>query len=359
MSEKKKSGFIRFYAIFLLFLLLIVIVALAAVWIFLRGYQDDVEAAVNDEWKASQEAFEAYIDHLNYDAWADMWFEANPESLDSRNDIKDIIKEKLSEGITFARAKNYTDTDPVYVVENGDGTLAEFSLAKDPSGSWQVVSSRMRIKGRESAQITVPSGTDVFCNEVKLDDSCCISSESVFPFGAEYESKLENPVMLQTWEVTGQAVKPVMTVQAPDGTEVIDDNGTQVLGVDVSAHSEIRDTAKAFFDAFIKYGMYGYYDLQANADATARLCRKDSQAYNYVYTTQNAFQNAPCWSVYVFNRLTESPMIKWADNAYTIDFEYDIEATYRGTDKNYVSGEYRILVMDLGDGFEVCGILNQ
>ena len=124
-------------------------------------------------------------------------------------------------------------------------------------------------------------------------------------------------------------------------------------------YPEIKAAAEKFFNAFFKYGMYGYYDADMNAAACARLCRKDSQAYNYVYSTLNAYHNAPCGSNYFFNSLTEAPMIRWAENAYSLDFVYDAEATYAGREKNYVSGTYRILVMDRGDGFEVCGIVNQ
>ena len=358
MTDKKRSGFGKFYRIFLIVLLILVAAALAAVWFMLKNFQKSYSVEENNDWLESQNAFEAYIDKMSYGAWTDLWFESNPESLDSRGDVLAAMEQLLSSGISYARAKNYTDEAPVYVVENDEGSIAEFSLEKDASGNWQVVSARMRQEGKESAQIVVPSGTAVFCNGVELDDSYCVSAESAFPFADDYGTNLKNPVLVQTWEVTGQSGTPVMTAEAPSGTEIIDDNGNPVLGVRVSDYAQIKDTARKFFDAFFKYGMYGYFDVQANADAAARLCRKDSQAYNYVYTTQNAFQNAPCWSVYVFNELIESPMIKWAENAYTIDFTYDVEATYRGTEKNYVNGTYRILVMDLGDGFEVCGIIN-
>ena len=358
MTEKKKISFWKGYGIFLIVLFLLVIAALIAFWFVLKNFQKDFNVEEKNEWLESQKAFEAYIDKMSYGSWTDLWFESNPESLDSRGDVLASMEQMLSSGISFARAKNYTDEAPVYVVENEEGSIAEFSLAKDDSGTWQVISAKMRQEGKESAQILAPTGAAVSCNGVELDDSYCVSSVSAFQFDNEYGSELRNPVLVQTWEVTGQSGKPVLTVQAPSGTEIIDDNGNPVLSVSVSEHKEIKDIARNFFDAFFKYGMYGYYEVQANADAAAKLCRKDSQAYNYVYTTQNAFQNAPCWSSYVFNELTESPMIKWADNAYTIDFVYDAEATYRGNEKNYVSGDYRILVMDLGDGFEVCGIIN-
>ena len=358
MTEKKRSGFRKFYGVFLLVLLIVVMAALIAVWAVLKNFQDGVETGNPDDWLSSQNAFESYIDKMSYGAWTDLWFESNPESLDSRGDVLAAMEQMLTSGVSYARAKNYTDEVPVYVVENEEGSIAEFTMAKDDSGNWHVISGKMRQVGKESAQITVPSGSAVYCNGVELNDSYCISSESVFPFGVDYGNSLKNPIEVQTWEVKGQADTPVMTVKAPAGTEIIEENGCPLLSVSVSDHREIKDIARKFFDAFFKYGMYGYYDLQANADAAARLCRKDSQAYKYVYTTQNAFQNAPCWSVYVFNSLIEAPMIKWADNAYTIDFTYDVEATYRGTEKNYVSGTYRILVMDLGDGFEVCGIMN-
>ena len=358
MTEKKSSGFRKFYVVFLIVLFVLVIIALAAVWFTLKNYQDEVKTVNTDEWIESQSAFEAYVDKMSYGSWTDLWFESNPESLDSRGDVLAAMEQMLSSGVSYARAKNYTDEAPVYVVENEEGSIAEFTMAKDAAGKWQVVSARMRQEGKESARIMVPSGTAVFCNGVELDDSYCIGSESVFPFEADYGSDLVDPVLVQTWEVTGQAEPPVLSAEAPAGTEILEENGSPVLSVNVSANSDIKDCARKFFDAFFKYGMYGYFDLQANADAAAHLCRKDSQAYRYVYTTQNAFQNAPCWSVYVFNSLIESPMIKWAENAYTIDFTYDVEATYRGTEKNYVNGTYRILVMDLGDGFEVCGIMN-
>ena len=358
MTEKKKRSFWKGYGIFLVILLLLVVAAFIAEWVILKNFQSSFSVEEKNEWLESQKAFEAYIDKMSYGSWTDLWFESNPESLDSRGDVLASMEQKLSSGVSYARAKNYTDEAPVYVVENEEGSIAEFTLAKDDSGNWQVISAKMRQEGKESGQIVVPSGTVVFCNGTELSDSYRIDSVSAFPFEAEYGSELKNPVLVETWEVTGQSGTPVMTAESPSGTEIIDDDGNPVLSVSVTDHREIKDKAREFFDAFFKYGMYGYYEVQANADATARLCRKDSQAYNYVYTTQNAFQNAPCWSVYVFNELTESPMIKWADNAYTIDFTYDVEATYRGNEKNFVSGTYRILVMDLGDGFEVCGIIN-
>ncbi len=358
MTETRKTGFRKFYGVFIIVLLILVIAALVAVWFVLRNFQDTVEEDEDDEWIASQAAFEAYIDKMSYGSWTDLWFESNPESFDSRGDVLAAMEQMLSSGVSYARAKSYTDEVPVYVVENDDGTIAEFTLEKDVSGNWQVISAKMRQSGTESAQIQAPTGSKVYCNGEELDASYCIASDSVFPFADEFGTALTDPVLVQTWEVTGQSSTPVLTADAPAGTTIIEENGAPVLEVSTADYQAIKDTARRFFDAFFKYGMYGYFDLQANADAAARLCRKDSQAYKYIYKTQNAFQNAPCWSVYVFNELIESPMIKWADNAYTLDFTYDVEATYRGTEKNYVNGTYRILVMDLGDGFEVCGIMN-
>ncbi len=358
MTEKKRSGFRKFYGVFIIVLLILVIAALICVWTLLKNFQKSYSVEEKNDWLESQNAFEAYVDKMSYGEWTDLWFASNPESLDSRGDVMTAMEQMLSSGISYARAKDYTDEKPIYVVQNEEGSIAEFTLEKDDSGNWQVISAKVRREGKESAQILAPSGSRVFCNGVELDDTHCINSESVFPFAGEYGSDLKNPVLVQTWEITGQSETPVMTVEAPSGTEIIEDNGDPVLSVSASDYKEIKDAARKFFDAFFKYGMYGYYEVRENADAAARLCRKDSQAYNYIYTTQNAFENAPCWSVYVFNKLIESPMIKWADNAYTIDFEYDVEATYRGTEKNYVSGTYRVLVMDLGDGFEVCGIIN-
>ncbi len=359
MTEKRRPGFGRKYGIFVLILLLLVIAFLIAVWFFLKSFQQSVESESSSEWIDSQAAFENYVEKMSYGDWTDLWFDANPESMDSRGDLLVRMEEMLSNGVSYARAKNYTDDMPMYVVENSEGSIADFSLRKDDSGNWQVVSASMRLHGTESAQLTAPSGCQILCNGIELDESYCTTTESAFFMQNEYGYELVEPVQVLTWKVTGQAVTPVLSVVPPAGTDIIDDNGLPVLSVSIAEYDDIRKTARAFFDAFIKYGMYGYYDTQANAGAAARLCRKNSQAYDYIYSTLDAFKLAPCWSAYVFNELTESPMIKWADNAYSIDFKYDIEATYAGREKNYVSGTYRILVMDLGDGFEVCGIVNQ
>ena len=359
MIEKKRSGFGRAYGIFVIILLLLVAACLVTVWFLLKNYQESVQAENNSEWIDSQAAFEEYVEKMSYGDWSDLWLEANPESLDSRGDVLVKMEEILSDGVSYARAKSYTDETPVYVVENNEGSIAEFSLEKDDSGNWQVVSASMRLHGTESAQIEAPSGCKVYCNGIELDNTHSLETGSAFFLKNEYGDALVEPVSVLTWEITGQSGTPVLTAEAPAGCEIIDDKGLPVLSVDPNNYPEIKAAAEAFFHAFFKYGMYGYYDADINAAACARLGRKDSQAYNYIYTTLNAFHNAPCWSSYVFNNLTEAPMIKWAENAYSLDFEYDAEATYMGREKNYVSGKYRILVMDLGDGFQVCGIINQ
>ncbi len=359
MTEKKRSGFGKAYGIFAAVLLVLVAAFLVTVWFVLKNYQAAVQSEEKSEWIDSQAAFEDYVKGMSYGDWTDLWFEANPESLDSRGDVLVRMEELLSSGVSFARAKSYTDEAPVYVVENGSGSVADFALRKDDSGTWQVVSASMRLRGTESARITAPSGCKVYCNGVELDDSHCSESGSAFFLQSEYGQLLTDPVSVVTWEITGQSGTPVLTAEAPAGTVIIEDKGMPVLSVDPEDYPEIKAAAEKFFNAFFKYGMYGYYDADMNAAACARLCRKDSQAYNYVYSTLNAFHNAPCWSNYFFNSLTEAPMIRWAENAYSLDFVYDAEATYAGREKNYVSGTYRILVMDLGDGFEVCGIVNQ
>ena len=359
MTEKRRSGFGRAYGVFVFILLVLLAAFLAVVWFLLKNFQDSVETEKRSEWIDSQAAFEDYVEKMSYGDWTDLWFESNPESLDPRGDILVRMEEMLSEGIQYARAKNYTDEIPVYVVENSDGSIAEFVLQKDSFGNWQVTSSSMRLHGNESAKITAPSGCRVYCNGIELDESYCIETDNAFYMQNEYGDALVDPVSVLTWEVTGQSVAPLLTAEAPAGAEIMDDKGMSVLSVNPDDYPEIKAIAEKFFNAFFKFGMYGYYDADMNAAAAAKLCRKDSQAYKLVYTSLNAAHNAPCWSLYVFNELTESPMIKWAENAYSLDFKYDVEATYAGRDKNYQSGTYRILVMDLGDGFEVCGIVNQ
>ena len=359
MTEKKSTGFWKAFGIFVIIILILVTGFLVTVWYFLKGFQESVESENNSDWIDSQAAFEEYIGKMSYSDWSDLWFEANPESFDTREDMIASMEKLLSNNVSYARAKNYRDEVPVYVVENSEGTIAEFTLQKDPLGEWHVVSSHMRIRGKESAQLIVPSGCRVFCNGVELDDSHVVETSSAFFLQDRYGDYLVNPVSVQTWEVKGQYGTPVLTATAADGAEIMDDKGLPVLCVDSDDYPEIKAIAEKLFNAFFKFGMYGYYDADMNAAAAAKLCRKDSQATELIYTSLNAAHNAPCWSLYVFNELTEFPMIKWADNAYSLDFKYDVEATYAGRDKNYQSGTYRILVMDFGDGFEVCGIVNQ
>ena len=357
---KKRNRFRRGYLIFLLILLVIVAASLTAVWLFLKNFQGQVESEGNvNEWLESQNAFEAYISRMTYSAWADMWYEANPDSFDSRGEVLESMEQVLADNTNYARGKNYTDEAPVYVIEGPSGTIAEFSMSKNSEGNWVVASSELKILGTESSTCKAPSGCIVKCNGVELDDSYCTEKVNVFPLSDKYGDDLNGAVAVCTWEVSGQLKTPVLEVISPDGYEIEEDGvDTPVLTASIQKNAGIRDKAKVFFDAFIKYGMYGYWDLERTADAAAKLCRKDSQAYEYIYTSMNAFSNAPCYSVYESD-IKEGPMIKWADNAYSIDFEYDTVATYMGSEKYYFDGEYRIFVMDLGDGFEVCGIINQ
>ena len=358
-SVKKGKTFGSRYRKFLLILVILCVIAFAAEWVVLKRFQGETETKTEEKpWVGSQKCFEDHVESLNADFWTDLWFSEHPECLDSRDDVKSIMEERLApENVTYARAKDYTQDNPVYVLENEDGALVSVSVEKIGDGDWKVKNTSFRMTGEKSATVTAPSGCTILCNGVELGTEYCTEEKEVFDL-KNYSEILNNPNNLLSWEVSGQLTEPEFEIVCPDGTELSEDkDGTPVLILTENS-DQYTQMAMKFFDLFNKYGLYGYYDIQANADAAAALCEENSQAYNAIYSAFSELNLAPCHSVYTTEK-TVSPVTLWADNAFSIDVTYDTETVYHGDEYDYFSGAYRIIMVDTGNGYKVHGVLNR
>ena len=358
-NAKQKKTFASRYGKFLLVLVVLTVIAFTAEWLILKKYQGETETKTEENpWLSSQKCFESYFERMDADKWTELWFSQYPDCLDTRENVKSVMENLLApEKVSYARANEYTQENPVYVLENDNGALVSVTVEKSGSGEWKAQKVSFRMTGENSASVSAPSGCKVLCNGTELGEEYCIEEKEVFGL-KNYTEFLDNPNNLRTWEVTGQLTEPRLEIVCPKGTELSEDeDGTPILILTENAE-EYTQMAMEFFDLFNKYGLYGYYDIQLNADAAAALCEENSQAYNAIYGAFSELNLAPCHSVYTTEKKV-SPVMLWADNAFSIDVKYDTETVYHGDEFDYFSGAYRIIMVDTGSGYKVHGVLNR
>lgn len=365
MKDKKFSLFFKRY---LTVLLIILVLGLIAVWAILSFFQKNHDSDEGEEaWVLSQNAFENYVSEMTPEDWALIWEKQHPDCLDTHETVLSVMSEMFSDNVYYAKDRDYTDESPDYyivgVFNNGnDGqesakTLAKVSLIRVSETEWQISDTEMLLEGDIEASVAAPSGCTVLFNGKELDASYISSVEDRF-FLEEYEANLVNAVKLETWTATGLFTEPEISVVPPDGTDLFESDDGETVLVQSHADEALCKKADEFFDAYNKYGLYGYYDKEINMRTAASHCKEGSQAYNLIYDSLEAIKLAPCHSVYTTNK-DMGPVIVWADNAVSIDITYDTETTYGANEKDYFSGTYRILMIDFGDGYEICGFVNR
>lgn len=365
MSRKKMRSTARFWKGFIKFVLICVfLLALmfAGEFFVLKGFQKNYEKTEAEkyvpEWPASQQAFEDYVGTLTAADWARLWKETHPDCFDGDGALAEIMQAKfLNGGISFARAADYSDEAPAYVVENAEESLAELRLEKSLTGEWSVTGCEFRFSGDKSAELVLPSGCSVFCNGTLLEDRFHDEGSDNYYVKQQIDD-IQNRTLWYTWKVEGQLTEPELTYEAPEGKEFYtNDQGLLTVALPEGEEQELYDKANAFFEDFHHYVMYGYFSNKTLAAQAAKHTRAKSQAYTSVYDAYDAIKHAPCYGEYK-NDLTLSPIMVWGDNALSLDIGYHTDAMHRGEVTPF-DGVYKLLFLDYGEGYELCGLLMQ
>ncbi len=366
---KKRSGFRKGLTIYVIILLVIFLAALALLWRFLDGYQArqdaaaaEVQAAVEQSehekevYRAPQLAFEDFLSSMTADYWTDQWFAAHPESLDKR-DAVGVFMDGLFFGPDFSawKAESFTQEHPVYVLKNGDRSLATVALAGSEL-NWSVSDVTLLLQGTESASLEVPEDCTVYCNGAALDSALYSKGETGYFDMEDYADSLTDPVLYTTYTVTDQLFEPALTVEAPaDRTLVQDESGHYSYVLSSQEAEPFQQRGKEFLTALVHFYMMGASNTYGNMYTAAGYVHTNSQAYNMIINAGEGVTWDTPYPGYTSTITADSQVTRWAANCVSVDVSYHAEGT-AGAYTNVADGTYRIYFFDMGEGYEIYGL---
>ena len=366
-NKKSSSRFKRGLTVYLILLTLLFAAALFVLWRFLEGYQSKVEQENTaetekkaqeiynrDVHEAPQLAFQDYVASLDTEFWVNKWYEANPQSLDDRQKMTELMEELFhGEGFGCFKAEGFTQEAPVYVLRNGDTRLATVTM-KGSALEWSADETTLLLTGNESASLEAPSGCTVYCNGTVLDESYRTEEHSYFDF-EELRDQMVNPIEWATYTVSGQYFPPELNAEAPaDRTIYTTEDGITGYVLSADAAQEYQRKGEEFAKILLYYYYQGGNNTWNNMAAARALVEPNSPAYTLI----NESANGVYWDTAYPNatyEATAQQVIIWADNCMSMDVVYHAEGTASGY-TNVSDGTYRLYFMDTGNGFGICGL---
>ena len=269
-NDKSSRRFRRGYTIYMIALAGLFLLALVGLWIFLARFQAKtdtkteaetqqaaVEQAQKDqaeaERRAPQLAFESWLSQMTPDAWTELWYAEHPDSID----LKDSVRTEMAalfgaDTVKAFKASDYTAAAPVYVLKDGDATLARITLSGGGT-SWSVAKTELLVTGTKSASVKVAVGSKVYCNGVELSSEYASEPSSTFDY-APLADVLVNPTSWVTYTVNGLFTDPVLTADPPAGYQVTETaEGDFLLCLDDAAGQPYRDKAVNVVKAYLYY----------------------------------------------------------------------------------------------------------
>ena len=338
------------------------IALLTVLWFTLAGSQAEfdrqaAELAAQQEHdkavrRAPQLAFETWRSGLTADYWTELWFEKSANDLDPRERVQAYMAEHFAEGAAEAfKAADFTDAAPVYVLKNGDETLARVTL----SGSeldWSVCDVELMIEGKNTATALAADGFRVFCNGQELGSEYAGETVSFFRY-APLAEKLENPVTWTEYTVEGLLFDTELTVEPPEGCRFArTEEGDHLLCLDgnVSAYT---DRSIAFVRAYLYYYMSADRDIDENLANALSYLTPGTQAYRDLYSSRDGVEWNTARSNIDTSKTYADQVIVWADNCYSVDVTYDADCTLYGAWEDFADATMRIYFLKGSGGFYI------
>ena len=367
-----RGGIKKVYTIYLTVLLVLSALVLILLWVSLARFQSNaveeepsvtVEAAVPVDERALQTAFEEYMGRTGPSWWSDHLMasrEADGEPLlDTPRQVRAFFDDLFAEyDVQLFKADNWSAQKPVYRARIGDHGEATAQITMTGAGDvWEVDQVHVSARGNRTGSIEAPEGAEVICGRTNLDETYKTGGESVrFPF-AEYQEVLKNPVVWQEYQVSGLLGEPSLSVAESGDIVWSEPDDCAVVLVRGEEKDPFLERAESFLKTYLhlttagKEGFSGYYSTCIG------MVRKDSTAYGLLSDARASIAYSMTYSDLSVEIIEADRVIRWADNAYTAEIVYHAYARYGGVQKDY-SGEdqhFRVLFLDQGDGWEICG----
>ena len=349
-KAKNKSG--KGLLIYIGIILTLAILLLCALWIILGHYdvkteQVTVEKSVNRKL----EAFQTFLEGSTSEYWTDLWFQSHPDSLDDPDKVKDYMQERFfEEEVSCWRSVKSTADSPVYVIKSGDEPLAEVFL-EEKKGEWAVKEAVLQISGKKEGSVTVPAGCRVFCNGTEIDEDRITERAADLFFIEEYMDTRIDPQLWNTWTVTDLLAEPELTVEAPAGKTLdVIGKGKYALLCDETTRDANIGRVQAFTEKLIHFYMNGSNLTAYNAKQALNYVREGTQAEELIRSVVRGVYLGTYFEDYQLD-YSCGPFVQWADNCIGCDVDYSI--TNIDEDQG---GTLRIVLIDFGKGYEICGL---
>ena len=300
--------------------------------------------------RAPQLAFEAWQSRLNADYWTELWYEQSASDLDPREQVYTYMVERFAaDAVKAYKSTDFTEAVPVYVLKNGDETLARITL----SGSelnWSVSKVELMITGTKSATVLAADGFHVFCNGQELGSEYAGESVSFFRY-TPLADQLVNPVTWTEYTVDNLLLEPELTAEAPDGysfDRTPEGDHLLYLEGDISAYTE---KSIAFVRAYLYYYMCGSFNTHENLANVLSYLTPGTQAYRNLNNSYDGVSWNNARSNIDTSKTYANDVIVWADNCYSVDVTYDADCTFRGVHEDYADATMRIYFLKTNSGF--------
>lgn len=361
-SKRFRTGLI----VYLGALAVLSISVLIVLWGYLDRFQKqwDIDAARQEAELASREAYEKEISRapqlafedwqsrLTADYWTDLWFAHTASDLEERNQVYAYMAERFaSDTVKAYKSMEFTDETPVYVLKNGDETLARVVM----SGSgltWEVSNVDLLVEGTHSTSVWIVDGCRVFCNGRELDSEFCGESSDYFNY-APLADKLVNPVTWICYTVDGLLLEPEISVEAPENRSVIKTSEDVYLLCLEGDTTVFTDKAVQFVQAYLNYYMSGRRDTQINLNKALSFLTPGTQAYRNLSETYDGVIWNAAYDNIDTSKTSADNVVVWADNCYSVDVTYNADCTSNGNAVDYADATIRIYFLQTGSGFVI------
>ena len=360
-AKKFKKG-LKTYVIIMLCL---IVAICAALWVLLARYQRGVDERLEAERlaaeqaaaeraeaeairRAPQQAFEAWKASIDTNTWTDMWFSTHPLELESRELVYDFMDRHFSAAVPY-KAEEYTDEAPVYVLREGDETLSRIYLS-GAGKDWYVSQVDLLMTGDKSASVSAITGSKIFCNGIELGDEYITDSAVNFSYGP-LSNQLVNPVSMLTYTVDGLLAEPTMTVEPPEGCNLVKtEDGNFLMCMSQADGKPLADSAVTFVRAYLYYFMSGLSNTYGNLAYALGFLTPGTQAYKDLQDTLNGVVWNTAYANIDTTNTTASDVVIWADNCRSVDVTYSAKCTLNGQPIDYADATMRIYFLKGNNG---------
>jgi len=329
---KKFKKFWIIYTSITAALLIIIVCGLHILWLGLEDYENNMP---NHQMEQVMVLFNTdKVDELLTKVYNNSQFPILNNKENLANFYKDLIKEKELKFIK--KSGEFTNQNPCYIVQAGDGKIAQVKLKAQNNKSrfgftlWEIDAISDYILDYLTTEITInaPDSATVFINGQKLSDEFRIGEAISIPGLKDLSSYLDKEPHLVTYKVSNLLPNPdvkIVGFSGKDLTQNVNPNGNII-----TANFDIPDSYISDFTEMAIKITDVYANFITNDAPFTRLepyLINDSQIYKNLRTMEtNWFTNHTSTKI-INHKVHDFNM--YSENCFSCDISFD-QYVYRG-----------------------------